>query len=363
MAMKSDIAKRSRKAGLPPGTLVHVGQKRSGKAKVSVIEYDRRSFSARGLTSPDMPLETAGRQRVRWIDVEGLDQVELISRLGKRYGIHPLVLEDVLQTGQRPKLEDYENHLFVVLKMLKYNATERKVDSEQISIVLLKNAVLTFQEGIEGDVFDSIRNRVQGPTGQLRSLGADYLMYSLMDAIVDQYFVILEQLGERIETAEASIVTDPSREALEEIQRLKHELMFVRKSIWSLREVVAQLERGDSRLLKRSTLAYFRDLYDHTITTIETLESYRETLSGLVDLAMSSMSNRMNEVMKTLTIIATIFIPLTFVVGVYGMNFDTSASPWNMPELKWSFGYPVILVVMGIVAVLMLFYFKRKSWF
>lgn len=361
--MKSDIAKRSRKAGMPPETLIHVGKKRADKAKVSVIEYDRKWYSARGLTSPDMPLESSRKAAIRWIDVEGLDQVDLITRIGKRYSIHPLVLEDILQTGQRPKLEDNDSHLFVVLKMLQYDAKTQKVESEQVSIVLFRSVLLTFQEGITGDVFDSIRNRVQGTSGQLRSLGSDYLMYCLMDAIVDQYFVILEQLGDRIELAEESILKDPSRETLQEIQRLKHELMFVRKSVWSLREVVAQLERGDSKLVRKSTLAYFRDLYDHVITTIETLESYRETLSGLVDLAMSTMSNRMNEVMKTLTVIATIFIPLTFIAGVYGMNFDLSASPWNMPELHWWFGYPAVLFIMGAIAVLMLFYFRRKSWF
>ena len=361
--MKSDISKRSHKAGMPPGTLVHVGKKQLQNTKVSIIAYGRKWYMARGLTSIGRRIDAGRKGGIRWIDVEGLEQVELISKLGKQYNIHALALEDILQTGQRPKLEDYGDHLFVVLKMLQYNTRERRVDSEQVSIVLRKDLVLTFQEGIEGDVFDPIRRRIQGATGQLRSQGADYLMYSLMDAIVDQYFVILEQLGDRIEQAEESILEEPSAEALKEIQRLKHELMFVRKSIWSLREVVARLERGDSRLLQRPTLAYFRDLYDHTITTIETLESYRETLSGLVDLAMSSMSNKMNEVMKTLTIMASIFIPLSFIAGIYGMNFDTSAGPWNMPELRWAMGYPIILLGMGFLAAVMLFYFKRRRWF
>lgn len=361
--MRTDVAKRSRKAGMPPGTLLHVGERRAEKVKVSVIEYDKGWFTAKGITASDLSLESKRKPAVRWIDIEGLHQIDIVRQLGKRHKIHHLVLEDILQTAQRPKIEDYGDHAFIVLKMLKYNQETQRIESEQVSIVLKKNLVLTFQEGIEGDVFDSIRHRIRNDGGLIRSLGADYLVYSLMDAIVDQYFVILEELGERIEIAEKGIIEDPSTKELQEVQHLKHELLFVRKSVWSLREVVAQLERGDSALIMRQTIAYLRDLHDHVITTMETLESYRETLSGLVDLAMSSMSNRMNEVMKTLTVIATIFIPLTFIAGLYGMNFETASSPWNMPELKWSFGYPAILIVMGLVSLTMLAYFKRKKWF
>jgi len=361
--MRTDVAKRSKKAGLPPGTLLHVGERRAEQVKVSVIEYDKGWFTAKGITAPGLPLESKRKAAVRWIDVEGLHQVDIIRNLGIRHSIHALVQEDILQTAQRPKIEDYGDHVFVVLKMLRYNQKTLAVESEQVSIVLRKNIVLTFQEGFEGDVFDSIRHRIRNDRGLIRSLGPDYLVYSLMDAIVDQYFVILEELGERIELAEKQIIENPTTKVLQEVQRLKHELLFVRKSIWSLREVVAQLERGDSSLIRRQTIAYLRDLHDHVITTMETLEGYRETLSGLVDLAMSSMSNRMNEVMKTLTVIATIFIPLTFIAGVYGMNFDAALSPWNMPELKWRFGYPAILIVMGLVSLTMLMYFRRKKWF
>jgi magnesium transporter len=361
--MRTDVAKRSKKAGLPPGTLLHVGERRAGQVKVSVIEYDKGWFTAKGITASGLSLESKRRPAVRWIDVEGLHQVDVIRNLGTRYSIHSLVLEDILQTAQRPKIEDFGDLVFVVLKMLRYDRQKKAVESEQVSIILKKNTVLTFQEGTEGDVFDSIRHRIRNDGGLIRSLGTDYLVYSLMDAIVDQYFVILEELGERIELAERGIIDNPTTKELQEVQRLKHELLFVRKSIWSLREVVAQLERGDSPLIRRQTIAYLRDLHDHVITTMETLESYRETLSGLVDLAMSSMSNRMNEVMKTLTVIATIFIPLTFIVGVYGMNFDTTVSPWSMPELKWPFGYPAILLIMGVSAFAMLAYFKRRKWF
>ena len=361
--MRTDIAKRSKKAGLPPGTLLHVGKLRTEQARVSVIEYEKSWFTAKSITAAGLSLESRRKPAVRWIDVEGLHQVEIIRNLGSRYSIHSLVLEDILQTAQRPKIEDYGDRLFVVLKMLRYDRQKRIVESEQVSMILTKNTVLTFQEGFEGDVFDAIRLRIRNGGGLIRTLGADYLMYSLMDAIVDQYFIILEELGERIELTEKGIIDNPTTKELQEVQRLKHELLFVRKSIWSLREVVAQLERGDSSLVRRQTIAYLRDLHDHVITTMETLESYRETLSGLVDLAMSSMSNRMSEVMKTLTVIATIFIPLTFIAGVYGMNFDTGISPWSMPELKWQFGYPAILVIMAISAFAMLAYFKRKKWF
>lgn len=361
--MRTDVAKRSRKAGMLPGTLLHVGERRAEQVKVSVIEYAKGWFTAKGIKAPGLFFEGKRKPTVRWIDIEGLHQIDIVRQLGKRHKIHHLVLEDILQTAQRPKIEDYGDHVFIVLKMLRYDQKTRGVESEQVSIVLKKNLVLTFQEGIEGDVFDSIRHRIRNDGGLIRSLGADYLAYSLMDAIVDQYFVILEELGERIELAERGIIEDPSTKVLQEIHHLKHELLFVRKSVWSLREVVAQLERGDSALVMRQTIAYLRDLHDHVITTMETLESYRETLSGLVDLAISSMSNRMNEVMKTLTVIATIFIPLTFIAGVYGMNFDTTTSPWNMPELRWSFGYPAILTVMGLVALALLGYFKQRKWF
>ncbi len=361
--MRLDSAKRSQKAGLPPGTLLHVGRKRKEGVAIAVLEYGKGSFSSRSIKPAQLGEEGKQKSAVRWIDVEGLHQVDVIEKLGSRYSIHALVLEDILQTAQRPKIEVYGDHLFIVLKMLRYNERLQTIEAEQVSIVLRKGTVITFQEGIEGDVFDPIRQRIRNGGELIRTLGADYLVYSLMDAIVDQYFIILEALGERIEQAERRIIENPSTRELQEVQRLKHDLLFVRRSVWSLREVVAQLERGDSAIVQRQTIAYFRDLHDHVIITMETLESYRETLSGLVDLAMSSMSNRMNEVMKILTIIATIFIPLTFIAGVYGMNFDPDISPWNMPELRWTFGYPASLMLMGLVALLLVLYFRRKKWF
>ena len=361
--MSQDHRKRAKKVGLPPGSLVYVGEGKTEQSKIAVIEYSRRWFKGWGSKAAGMKLESGKRPTVRWIDIEGIQDIATMTKIGSRFRIHPLVMEDILQTGQRPKLEEFDDFLFVVLKMLKFDKHAGKVESEQVSIILRKDMVLTFQEGIKGDVFDSIRNRIRLDNGHIRSSGPDYLVYSLMDAVVDQYFLILEELGERIERMEEKIVSHPTPESLREIQRMKRELMFVRQSIWSLREVMGQLVRGDSRFIRNSTLIYLRDLHDHVIAAIETLETFREILFGQIEIAMTSMSNRMNEVMKVLTIIATIFIPLTFVVGVYGMNFDASVSPWNMPELRWYFGYPLLLAFMGLIAGAMILYFKRKRWF
>lgn len=361
--MAQDHRKRAKKVGLPPESLVYVGEGKQEQSKIAVIEYSRRWFQGWGSGAAEMKLESKKSPAVRWIDIEGIQDVATLSKIGNRFKIHPLVMEDILQTGQRPKLEEFDDFLFIVLKMLKFDQHAGKVESEQVSIILRKDVVLTFQEGIKGDVFDSIRNRIRLDNGQLRSSGTDYLVYSLMDAIVDQYFLILEELGEGIEHMEEKIVAYPTPQSLREVQRMKRELMFVRQSIWSLREVMGQLVRGDSRFIRSATLIYLRDLHDHVIAAIETLEMFRELLFGQIEIAMTSMSNRMNEVMKVLTVIATIFIPLTFVVGIYGMNFDTSVSPWNMPELHWYFGYPLILVFMGLIAGAMILYFKRKQWF
>lgn len=361
--MSQDHRKRAKKVGLPPGSLVYVGDQRASEAKISVIEYSPRWFLGWGSSAGEMKLASGKKPAVRWIDVEGVHDVELLKRLGEQFRIHQLVMEDILQTAQRPKMEEYGDFLFLVLKMLKFDRPGGRVESEQVSLILRKDMVLTFQEGLKGDVFDSIRNRIRLDSGQIRSSGPDYLVYSLMDAVVDQYFVILEELGERIEQAEEGIVKRPTSQALMGIQRMKRELTLMRQSIWSLREVVAQLVRGDSPLIRRSTLVYLRDLHDHVIAAIETLEVFRESLSGQIEVAMTSMSNRMNEIMKVLTVIATIFIPLTFIVGVYGMNFDPAVSPWNMPELRWYFGYPLVLAFMTIVAGGMILYFRRKGWF
>jgi magnesium transporter len=281
--------------------------------------------------------------------------VELIEKIGKRFGLHPLILEDIVHTGQRPKLEDFGDHVFIALKMLYYNKQKGEIESEQISLIFGKNFVISFQERV-GDIFDPIRERIRKNKGRVRKAGADYLAYALIDSIVDNYFVILEQLGEEIENAEQELAVNPTPETLQAIRTFKKETIFLRKSIWPLREVANSLERGESSLVDKSTLIYLRDVYDHTIQIIDAVESYRDMLSGMLDVYLSSISNRMNEVMKVLTIFAAIFIPLTFVAGVYGMNFSF------MPELGWRWGYFGILLVMAIIAAVMIVYFKRKRW-
>jgi magnesium transporter len=280
----------------------------------------------------------------------------VLEQLGERFGLHPLVVEDILNTDQRPKLEDYGEYLFIVLKSHYHSDGESgDAEIEQISLVLGPNYVLSFQERA-GDEFEPVRERIRSNKGRVRRQGADYLAYSLIDLIADTYFLVLERLGERMETLEEELVTDPTTETLQAIHKLKREMVFLRKSIWPLREVIGALERGESPLIQDTTGVYLRDVYDHIIQVIDTVETYRDMLSGMLDIYLSSVSNRMNEVMKVLTIIATIFIPLTFVAGVYGMNFK------HMPELEWPWAYPLVWLAMIIIAGLMVAYFRRKRW-
>lgn len=346
---------------MPPGTLVHTGEKKSDTVKITVIEYDEKRFNKRIAETVEKCFPFKDTKTVTWVNVDGLHEVEVIEKLGKHFNIHPLVLEDVLSTNQRPKFEDLEDYIFLVLKMLNYSETNRGVESEQMSLILGKNYVISFQEK-EGDIFDPIRERIENGKGRIRKKNADYLAYSLMDSVIDNYFKILEQFGETIEEMEEELVTDPKTETLQEIHSLKREMIMLRKSVWPLRELISGLERSESSLIEDSTSVYLRDLYDHTIQVIDTIETFRDMVSGMLDTYLSSISNKMNEVMKVLTIIATIFIPLTFVAGIYGMNFNPDASPLNMPELNWYWGYPAVWAVMLSVGGLMLYYFKRRRW-
>jgi magnesium transporter len=346
---------RSTKAGLPPGTLVHVGERKIEKARITVVDFDENQCSVKEADSVDECAVFRGKPTTTWINVNGIHQVELIEALGECFGLHPLLMEDILDTGQRPKMEDYGDHVFLVLKTLFFDEDEKEIVAEQVSLVLGSNFVISFQE-TEADVFDGMRERIKNGKGRLRKMGADYLAYGLIDCIVDNYFVLLEKLGEEIELLEEKLVADPRQETLQSIHELKREMLFVRKSVWPLREVISALHRGESSLIRESTQVYLRDLYDHTIQVIDTMETFRDMLSGMVDIYLSSVSHKLNEVMKVLTIIATIFIPLTFVAGVYGMNFK------YMPELEWRWGYPVIMLVMSAAAVSMLIYFRRKNW-
>jgi len=355
------IKKRSKTIGQPPGTLVHIGEKKTEEMRITIIDYDETHFEEKEAKTVEECFPFKDTPTVTWINIDGLHQVEIIEKIGKHFSLHPLILEDILNTGQRPKIEDFIEYLYVVLKMLYYDDKEAEVKAEQVSLILGSNFVISFQEK-EGDVFNPIRDRIRGSKGRIRKMGADYLAYALLDGVVDNYFMILEKLGEEIEDMEEELVSNPTPETSQGIHRLKGEMIFLRKSVWPLREVINGLERGESSLIKKSTVIYLRDVYDHTIQVIDTIETYRDIVSGMVDTYLSSISNRMNEVMKVLTIIATIFIPLTFIAGIYGMNFNPEASLWNMPELNWSFGYLSVIGLMFLIALGLVIYFKRKRW-
>jgi magnesium transporter len=323
--------------------------------KITCIDYYGDYFQEKHVETIEEVFQFSDTSTTTWINLDGIHQLDLIEKLGKHFKIHPLVLEDIVNTGQRPKMEDFGDYLFIVLKMLHYDEEKNETKTEQVSLILSSKFVLSFQEN-EGDVFDPIRERIRSDRGRIRKMGADYLAYSLIDAIVDNYFMVLEKIGEEIEEIEDELVKNPTPEVLHTIHHLKRELIFLRKSVWPLREVISRLERWESPLIDKSIDIYLRDVYDHTIQVIDALETFRDMLSGMLDIYLSSVSNRMNEVMKVLTIIATIFIPLTLVAGIYGMNFK------YMPELESPWGYPMVYMIMLAISAVMLVYFRRKKW-
>jgi magnesium transporter len=346
--------KISQKAGLPPGSLVYVGDKREKRFKLTVAKYNHDTYREEELNSLDVCPVLADDGIVTWLDINGLHHVQNLQKLGDCFSLHPLVLEDILNTQQRPKIEDYGSYLYLVLKILSYHEDRGELNSDQLSLILGRNFVLSLHENDEA-IFSTIRERLKA-RGRIRRAGADYLAYSLLDLVVDQYFVILEQLGETVEDLEEELVSRPNPQTLTQIHQLKRTMILLRRSVWPLREVLSQLERRESSLIQEGTALYFKDVYDHVIQVIDTIETFRDMLSGMLDVYLSSLSNRLNEVMKVLTIIATIFIPLTFIAGVYGMNFE------HMPELKWRWGYFAVLALMALVGGVMLLFFKKKRW-
>jgi len=353
--MQRLIKRASNKAGLPPGTLVHIGERKAEETKITIIDYDEAQSQEKEVKTIEECFPFKDTPTVSWINIDGLHEVDIIEKLGRHFDLHPLILEDIVNTEQRPKMEDFGSYVFIALKMLDYVQEENEISSEQVSLVLGSNFVISFQER-EGDVFNPIRERIKKGKGRIRKMGADYLAYALVDSIIDNYFALLERLGEGIEDAEEELVKMPTSETLQSIHKLKREMIFLRKSVWPLREVVSGLERGETPLVHESTRVYLRDVYDHTIQVIDNVENFRDMVSGMLDIYLSSVSNRMNEVMKVLTIFASIFIPLTFIAGVYGMNFAF------MPELGWRWSYPAVLVVMALAAAALLVYFRRKRW-
>jgi magnesium transporter len=349
------IKRRLKKIGLPPGTPVFVGEKKVEKAKITIIDYDEKQFQEQEVKTIEECFPFKDTSTVTWINIDGVHQVDIIEKIGKHFELHPLILEDIMNTEQRPKMEDFERYIYIVLKMLYYDEKENETKIEQVSLILCENFVISFQE-MEGDIFNPIRERIRSGKGRIRKKGADYLAYALLDAIVDKYFVMLERLGERIEGMEEELVSNPKPEIFQEIHRMKREMIFLRRSVWPLREVINILERGESSLIQESSRIYLKDVYDHTIQVIDTVETFRDMVSGMHDTYLSVVSNRMNEVMKVLTIIATIFIPLTFIAGIYGMNFKF------MPELEWRWAYFAVWIVILVIAVIMVIFFRRKRW-
>jgi magnesium transporter len=341
--------------GSAPGALVHMGDRKVEKVRIRLIDYNVEELLERTLEGVDESFPFADRDPVSWINIDGLHDISVAEAVADRFGVHRLALEDVLSPNQRPKVENYDNHYLVVLKMLAFDAETASVTDEQLSLVVGDKYLFSFQERY-GDVFEPVRERIRHGKGRIRSRGTDYLAYALMDAIVDNYFRILESMGDIIEELEEEVLGQPTLDTLHRIHHLRREMLVVRRAVWPLREVLGQMYRGEIGLVTEETRLFLRDVYDHAVQVIDTTETLREVLSGTMDLYLSGVSNRMNEVMKVLTIIATIFIPLSFFAGLYGMNFQ------YMPELGVRWAYPALLTFMAVVSGGMLWAFRRKGW-
>lgn len=350
------MKEHSKKTGLPPGTLLHIGNAAQTQAKVILMEYTADKFFQKNNCYIQDFLQNIPQESVTWYNIEGIHDVKLVEAVGRKLGLHLLTLEDIVHSGQRAKFEDFEDYLFIVLKMLRYDKEHHQLQSQQVSLVLGKGYLLTFQEA-DWDVFEIIRERIRKKNGQIRNHGCDYLAYALIDAIVDHYFEILEHFGDMIEGLEEELLRHPSDKTLQKIHIIKREFVMLRKSIWPLREAIHQLQSDDSELLSSETQLHLRDVHDHTVQVIDALESSRDLVAGMLEIYLSSISNKMNSVMKVLTVIATIFIPLTFITGIFGMNFET------MPELRqgwmypWGFWLIIIALSFGMVS-----YFRKRNW-
>jgi magnesium transporter len=343
----------SQNIGAPPGTLFYNGEERNDQVKITLIEFNETEYFEDEYYNLDDCISHVRPDMVKWINVGGIHKTDLVEAIGKLYNIHPLTLEDIVHIDQRPKFEDYDHYVIAMMKMISYS---EQVDSEQLAIILLDNTVISFQEPQGGDAFDIIRNRLRTCKGRVRKLGADYLAYALMDAVVDCYFTCIEKIGDKIETIEEDIISESDKKSLLELYHLKREMIYLRKQVWPLRDMINNMIRSETTLINPTTDIYLRDLSDHVTRIIDSVETYRDLLSGIMDIYLSTNANKMNEVMKVLTIMSSIFIPITFVVGVYGMNFE------NMPELKTKNGYFVVWGIMLCIIGGLLFYFRRRKW-
>lgn len=348
------LKKLSKKTGMPPGAVCYIGEQRDFIPNLNLIEYSPDFFEQKTIKRIS-EVDVAGRNHVHWLNVEGIHDTQLIEQIGEHFQLHPLILEDIVNTSQRPKLEEYDNCVFITLKSLVFNEKEKRVTPEQISIVLFKNLVITFQEQI-GDTLSEVLERIKLSKFKIRGKGTDYLVYALIDLIVDKYYFSIEALGSQLELLEDEVFNNPSPASLQKIQSIKHELLEVRRSVYPLREVINRFQKDDLDFINENNLKYFNDVYDHTIKIIDTIETYRELNTGLKDIYLSSISLKMNQIMQVLTIVGAIFIPITFLAGVYGMNFD------YMPELHWKYSYPVFWLIILLIIGALITFFRRKKW-
>ncbi|WP_319371710.1 magnesium/cobalt transporter CorA [uncultured Ilyobacter sp.] len=347
--------KKIKKVGVPPGTLLYTGDKTVEKINIEYFVYDEKECQVLNYNTSDINKLNAVDNKVVWINIFGLTDVGFIEKIGEKFKIHSLILEDILHTSQRPKMEEGEDYLFMVLKMIGAPNGGKRIEEEQVSLILKEGLVISFQEHI-GDVFDIIRDRILSSKGKLRKKGTDYLFYSLLDTMVDNYFLILEEYDNRLEELNTDVLERPKPDLLDNLQKIRNGLNSMKRDLWPLRDAVGKLEKYESAMISNNTKLYIRDLYDHTLQIIDLMEGLRDSLGNIFELYMTSISNKMNEIMKTLTIIATIFIPLTFIAGIYGMNFE------YMPELKFKMGYPILIIFMVFIFVGLIAFFRKKKW-
>ena len=352
--MPRKFKERIKKVGLPPGSPVYLGEKK-GEVKIRITTYDKENFKEETLKDIPDCSSLKELQGNAWLEIIGIHEVEVVEKIGKCFELHPLVIEDILATDQRPKIEEFENYLFTTFKVFHLKGKGDDLEPEQISLILFPNLLISFRE-MDSEIFAPIKRRLSNPKDMIRSFGVDYLLYTIFDAVVDNYFLVVDKLGEGLENLEEKAITSPVPQTIQSIHRLRRKILLLREHLWALREVVTHLERGYAHLVDSSLQIYFRDILDHIFNLMETTETMREILASILDIYLSSVSNRLNEVMKVLTVIATIFMPLTFIVGIYGMNLK------YMPEINWPYTYPVVWAVMIITTVAMYYYFKRKGW-
>ncbi len=343
------------KVGLPPGALIHLGERKTEQPTITLIEYSDTELVEYCFTSIEEAKAYTPRLPVLWLNLHGLHEPEVMAEIGRRFKLHPLVLEDILNTNQRPKVDDYGDYLFMVARFFEIDSDSHQINSDQVSLILGRDFVLTFQERPSGR-FDPVRERLRQDRGQIRKLGADYLAYSLLDAIVDRYFTILEDIGERTEELENMMLDRPKPGSLQEVHQLKRETLTLRRSIWPLREVINSLTRADDRFFRAETRPYLRDIYDHTVHAIESLEANRDVIGGMLDIYLSAVSNRVNQEVRALTVVAIIFMPATLISGIFGMNFKV------MPPLDWPNGFLIALGLMAAVATTLSVVFWRRRW-